>query len=265
VSAVQTDSNPLRHCVCSSDACSSTTRRSTYLVTPPSLGRPIEERHARRRQGAARATAWPRARRCWADRSSTGCVRGRRCDGLWSPRRPRVRGGSSLPGRGRLSGPRWAEHPRQHPSPVRAEDVEWGGQKAGSRHRVPKLALQPGPRDAKAHELRQHLDEIRAANELDLVRSRTAAATRAARLSRSGGAAAGLRRCVRAASRLHGAVVDARTRHRCWPARTDQRRAGTRRTATAPGHTRSRVCRRGARRSDTGAQCGAPCHRRSRR
>ena len=39
----------------------------------------------------------------------------------------------------------------------------------------------------------------------------------------------------------------------------------TTRTAAPRGHSQSRGCQRGARQSDTGAPCGAPCHRRSRR
>ena len=49
------------------------------------------------------------------------------------------------------------------------EYCECGGPKAGARDRPPELAVEPGARDAKPRELRQHLDEVRAADELDLV------------------------------------------------------------------------------------------------
>ena len=172
MSAVHTDSNrSAAACARAAHAPARPGARRTSSRRRP-WGRPIEGRHARRRCQGCRSRDGVTARAALLGRPllHRRAGRGAPVRGVVAPRRARVRGVSSLPGRGRLSGPRWAEHPRQHPSPVRAEDVECGGQKPGSRHRVPQLALQPGPGDAKAHELRQHLDEIRAADELDLVR-----------------------------------------------------------------------------------------------
>src|SRR3954451_15308122 len=78
---------------------------------------------------------------------------------------PRARGAGS---RDRLPRSRGPEHARQHPPPVRACDVEGGGPKPGARNGPPELALEPGPRDAKPPELGIYLDEVGAADELDL-------------------------------------------------------------------------------------------------
>ena len=69
-------------------------------------------------------------------------------------------------------GRRRPEHARQHPSPVGPEHVPGGRPEAGPRHCVPQLALEPGAGDAEAHQLRDHLDEVGAADELDLIAHR---------------------------------------------------------------------------------------------
>src|SRR5438874_9897694 len=67
---------------------------------------------------------------------------------------------------------RWSKHAGEHSPPVRTSDLQGGGPEACARDRAPQLALEPGARDAEPRELGQHFDEIRPADELDLVAHR---------------------------------------------------------------------------------------------
>src|SRR3954454_21022255 len=94
--------------------------------------------------GRANCSGW---RAKWPDRAAATSLA---CSGFQLPR------------------PRGPEHAGQHPSPVRSGDFECGAPEPSAWHRLPKLPLEPGARDAEPPELGIHLHHVGAADELDL-------------------------------------------------------------------------------------------------